>query len=74
MNPALLRKAVNQILPLFEGKDPGARDCLKDNRTTFRSAFTAEGYIEFEQSVKRSDFDAALDQLKKAARRHGISV
>jgi hypothetical protein len=74
LHPALLRKAVNQILPLFEGKDPGARDCLKANRTTFRSAFTPEGYVEFEQSVKRGDFDTALEHLKRAAKRHGIPV
>jgi hypothetical protein len=74
VNSSLLRKAVNQILPLFTGKDPGARDCLKANRTTFRSAFTSEGYVEFERSVKSGDFDAALEHLKKAARRHGISV
>ena len=74
VNPAQLRKAVNQILPLFTGQDPGARDCLKDNRATFRSAFSPEGYAEFEQSVKKGDFDAALEHLKKAAKRHGISV
>jgi len=65
---------VNLILPLFTGQDPGARDCLKANRTTFRSAFSAEAYFEFEQSVKSGDFPAALEHLKKAARRHGISV
>jgi len=65
---------VNLILPLFTGQDPGARDCLKANRTTFRSAFSAEAYVEFEQSVKSGDFPAALEHLKKAARRHGISV
>lgn len=69
-----LRKAVNLILPLFTGRDPGARDCLKDNRTTFRSAFAPEAYLEFEQSVKNGDFDAALEHLKKAARKHGIPV
>jgi sensor domain CHASE-containing protein len=69
-----LRKAVNLILPLFTGRDPGACDCLKDNRTAFRSAFAPEAYMEFEQSVKSSDFDAALEHLKKAARRHGIPV
>ena len=74
VNPAELRKAVNLILPLFTGQDPGARDCLKANRATFRSAFTPEGYVEFEQSVKSSDFSAALEHLKKAARRHGIST
>ncbi len=74
VNPALLRKAVNLILPLFTGKDPGARDCLKANRATFRSAFTAEAYVEFEQCVKGGDFDAALEHLKKATRKHGISM
>jgi hypothetical protein len=71
---AQLRKAVNLILPLFTGRDPGARDCLRDNRTTFRSAFAPEAYLEFEQSVKSADFDAALERLKKAAKRHGIPV
>jgi hypothetical protein len=72
VDPGQLRKAVNQILPLFTGQDPGARDCLKANRATFRSAFPPEGYVEFEQSVKSGDFTAALEHLKKAARRHGI--
>ena len=74
VNPAQLRKAVNEILPLLADQDPGAKDCLKANRATFRSAFTAEAYEEFEQFVKRSDFDTALEQLKKAAKKHGISV
>jgi hypothetical protein len=47
---------------------------LKANRATFRSAFTAEAYEEFEQCVKRSDFGAALEQLKKAAKKYGISL
>jgi sensor domain CHASE-containing protein len=72
LDVAQLRKAVNLILPLFTGRDPGARDCLKDNRTTFRSAFAPEAYVEFETSVKSGDFDAALEHLRKAAKRHGI--
>ena len=63
---------MNLILPLFTGRDPGARDCLKDNRTTFRSAFAPEVYMEFEDTVKRGDFDAALEHLKKAAKKLGI--
>jgi len=74
VNPAQLRKAVNLIVPLFTGQDPGARDCLKANRTAFRSIFSPEGYVEFEQLVKNGDFDAALEQLKKAAKKHGIPV
>jgi hypothetical protein len=69
-----LRKAVNLILPLFTGQDPGARDCLKANRATFRSAFAPEAFVEFEQSVKDGDFTAALEHLRKAGRRHGIPV
>ena len=72
VNPAQLRKAVNLIVPLFTGQDPGARDCLKANRATFRSAFSPEAYVEFEQMVKSGDFDAAMEQLKKAAKKHGI--
>ena len=74
VNPALLRKAVNQIMPLFAGEDPGAGDCLKDNRATFRTAFTAEAYTEFEEAVKAGDFPTAIEHLRKAARRHGILV
>lgn len=74
MNPAQLRKAMNQILPLFTGQDPGAKDCLKANRATFRSAFTPEAFVEFEQSVKSGDFSAALEHLKKAGKKHGVSV
>jgi len=73
-NPAQLRKAINQILPLFAGQDPGARDCLKDNRAIFRSAFAPETYPDFEQAVNAGDFTAAMDHLKKAARKHGISI
>jgi hypothetical protein len=74
LNVSELRKALHQILPLLTDQDPGAKDCLKDNRTTFRSAFSPEGYVEFEQFVKGSDFSQALEHLRKAAKRHGISV
>ena len=69
-----LRKAVNQILPLLTDQDPGAKDCLKANRATFRSAFSSEAYAEFEQLVKTDGFSAALEHLQKAARKHGIPV
>ena len=74
VNPAQLRKAANEIVPLLAEQDPGAKDCLKANRATFRSAFTAEAYEEFEQCVKRSDCGTALEKLKNAAKRHGISL
>jgi HPt (histidine-containing phosphotransfer) domain-containing protein len=74
VNPAQLRKAVNEILPLLADQDPGAKDCLKANRATFRSAFAPEAYEEFEQFVKRGDFGTALEQLKKAAKKHGVSL
>jgi hypothetical protein len=74
LDQAQLRKAVSLILPLLTDQDPGAKDCLKDNRTTFRSAFTPEGYVEFEQSVKAKDFAAALEQLKKASKKHGLTI
>jgi HPt (histidine-containing phosphotransfer) domain-containing protein len=74
VNPAQLRKAVNEIFPLLADQDPGAKDCLKANRATFRSAFSSEAYEEFEQFVKRGDFVTALEHLKKAAKKHGISL
>jgi hypothetical protein len=72
VNPAELRTAVNQILPLLVDGDPGAKDCLKDNRSTFRSAFVPEAFVEFEQLVKDQKFGTALEQLRKAAKKHGI--
>ena len=74
VNPAQLRKAANEILPLLADQDPGAKDCLKANRATFRCVFTSEAYEEFEQFVKTGDFGTALEQLKKAAKKHGISL
>jgi hypothetical protein len=74
LDQAQLRTAVNQIVPLLTDRDPGAKDCLKDNHATFRSAFTPSAYVEFEQLVKQDDFSAALEHLKSAAKRHGISV
>jgi HPt (histidine-containing phosphotransfer) domain-containing protein len=72
LDAAQLRKAMSLILPLLVDRDPGAKDCLKDNRNTFRSGFTAEGYADFEQAIKKGDFDVALESLKKAARKNGI--
>jgi hypothetical protein len=74
VNPAHLRKAVNEILPLLVDSDPGAKDCFKANRTVFRPAFAAEGFAEFEGSIKGADFAAALEHLKKACKRHGVTV
>jgi sensor domain CHASE-containing protein len=74
VNLPQLRKAVNEILPLLTDQDPGAKDCLKANRDAFRSAFSPEGYVEFEQFVKSADFAAALEHLRKAVRKQGISI
>ena len=68
------RKAAHQILPLFTGQDPGARDCFKDNREVFRSAFAPDAYAEFEHAVKKGEFETALEHLRKAARRHSITL
>ena len=74
VNAAQLRKAVNLIVPLLTDSDPGAKDCLKDNRGSFRSAFTPEGYVEFEQLIKEAEYAAALELMQKAVKKHGISV
>jgi DNA repair exonuclease SbcCD ATPase subunit len=68
------RKMVHQILPLLVDQDPGAKECLRDNRTVFRSGFAPEHYAEFEQLVKAGQFGPAMEQLKRAARKHGISI
>ena len=74
VNIPKLRKAVNEILPLLVDQDPGSKDCFKANRAVFRPAFSAEAFPEFERLVKESDLSAALEQLRKAVKRHGISV
>ena len=74
VDPTQLRKTVSQMVPLLTERDPGAKDCLRDNRKTFRSAFAPDLYLEFEQLVNGGDSDAALEHLKKAVRKHGISV
>jgi hypothetical protein len=74
VNSAQLRKAVNEILPLLVDEDPGAKDCLTANRAVFRSAFNPEDFAEFEQLAKKSALGPALELLKKAVKRHGISV
>lgn len=74
VNVGELRKALHQILPLLTDGDPGAKDCLKDNQATFRSAFAADGFDEFDQLVKRGNYSLALELLRKAARKRGVSV
>jgi len=74
VDPDQLRTAIKQILPLLIDQDPGAIDCLKDNRTVFRSAFAPELYSEFEHCVKKGDADTALGYLKRAAKKHGLPI
>jgi len=59
---------------LLTDQDPGAKDCLKDNRNTFRSAFSPSGFIDFEEHVKHGDYPVALEHLKKAAKKFGIHI
>jgi sensor domain CHASE-containing protein len=72
VDPPELRKAVGLIMPLLTEEDPGAKDCLKDNLKTFRSAFTPEGYAAFAELIQKGKFGAARDELTKAAKKHGI--
>jgi sensor domain CHASE-containing protein len=74
LDPTEFRKAVHQIVPLLTDQDPGAKDCLKDNRSTFRSGFSPEAYVEFENFIKTGDFRAALEDLAKAAKKHSIPL
>jgi hypothetical protein len=71
---AELRKAVHEIVPLLADQDPGAKDCLKANRAAFRATFTSDAGADFERLVMSGSFAVALDQLKKAVRKHGIAV
>jgi sensor domain CHASE-containing protein len=72
VDPPVLRKAVNEILPLLTELDPGAAECLRANRRTFRSAFSVEGFADFEQQVKAGAYHEALELLKKAAKKQGV--
>jgi hypothetical protein len=70
------RQAHSQKLigPLLAERDPGAKDCVSGNRRTYHYALTPEAYVVFEQLVNHVESDGALKLLKKAARRHGISL
>jgi hypothetical protein len=72
VDPPELRKAVGLIMPLLMEEDPGAKDCLKDNLKTFRSAFSPEGYAAFAELIQKGKFGAARDELTRAAKKHGI--
>jgi len=75
VNLSNLRKAVGAIVPLLTDGDPGAKDCWRDNRATFRSAFShEEGYLDFERCVRAGEFSNALETLKRALKKHNISV
>jgi len=74
VDPAELREAVRQIVPLLADQDPGAGDCLKDNLATFRGGFSHEGFSDFSQAVRDERFADALEQLRKAAKKNGIAV
>jgi hypothetical protein len=69
-----LRSAVNQIWPLLADKDPGAKDCFKDNKSSFRPAFSEDAFDDFERQIKGGAFQEALMQLSKAVRRYGIHI
>jgi hypothetical protein len=71
---ARLRRAANELLPLLAERDPGAKDCLKANRTVLRSALPSETFEQLEQLVKTDAFELALEHLGKAVRKHGIHV
>src|SRR5205814_2083512 len=73
-DPAELREAVRQIVPLLADQDPGAGDCLKDNLATFHGGFSHEAFSEFSQAVRDERFADALEQLRKAAKKNGIAV
>ena len=68
------RKAARDMLPLLSDLDPGAADCLAANHETMRAAFAPEGFAEFVQNVKGAAFAEALELLKKAAKKHGVSL
>jgi len=74
VNPSVLRKAVGQILPLLSDSDPGAQECFQDHHDTFQSAFSHEGFDDFERAINTGDFVGALEQLRKAARKHGVNA
>jgi two-component system sensor histidine kinase/response regulator len=74
LNPSAFRKAANQMLPLLSDLDPGAADCLEAERDTLRGVFTVEAFAEFEKFVQAYEFAEALELLKKAAKKHGVTL
>lgn len=74
LNLPLFRKAANVLFILLTESDPGAKDCLADNRKVLRSAFIPETFEEFEKHIKASAFTEALELLIKTAKRHKINL
>ena len=74
LNLPAFRKAAGQMLPLLSDHDPGAADCLEAERDTLRPAFSPEAFAEFEKHVTGYAFAEALELLKKAAKKHGVSL
>jgi PAS domain S-box-containing protein len=71
---AEFRKAARDMLPLLNDLDPGAADCLAANHDTLRAAFSAEVFAEFERQVQGYEFAEALELLKRAARKHAVTL
>jgi len=73
LNLLAFKKAANVLYVLLAEADPGAKDCLADNRKFLQAAFVPDAFSDFEKQIKSSQFEAALELLVKAARRHKIN-
>ena len=68
------KKAGGLLAMLLAEGDPGARECLADNRKTVRAGFLPEVFEDFEKQVKGNDYPVALELLKKTGRRHNLHL
>ena len=72
LDPAQLRRSVEEMMSHLNNLDPTAAECLEANRDVFQALLPGDSYTRFEQSVKGFAFAEALAQLQPVAKEKGI--
>jgi CheY-like chemotaxis protein len=72
LDPAQLRRSVEEMMSHLNNLDPTAAECLEANRDGFRALLPGDSYTRFEQSVNGFAFAEALAQLQPVAKEKGI--
>ena len=63
-----------RLAGLLAASDGEALDVLAERSASIRALFAGDGFARFTRSVDRFDFDAALEQLRRAAADRGMPL